>query len=73
MFDEQQLGVLIAWAVTLRNKIKDLEVWLVELQRRAKEKRPNWRINAFITDDASAEIQVVQYMHVSIVSLLQIK
>ncbi|GLJ36926.1 hypothetical protein SUGI_0746530 [Cryptomeria japonica] len=70
VFDEQQSGVPIAWTVTSRNKIEDIEVWLVELQRRAKEKRPDWSINAFIIDDASAEIQAIQYVHVSIVSLL---
>ncbi|GLJ44716.1 hypothetical protein SUGI_0940230 [Cryptomeria japonica] len=54
IFDEQQSGVPVAWDVTLRNKIEDIQVWLMELWRRAKEKRPDWRINAFITDDASA-------------------
>ncbi|GLJ12203.1 hypothetical protein SUGI_0186530 [Cryptomeria japonica] len=55
-----QLGVLVAWAVTSRNKIKDIQVWLMELRRRGKEKRPDWRINAFIMDDASAEIQAIE-------------
>ncbi|GLJ06535.1 hypothetical protein SUGI_0041370 [Cryptomeria japonica] len=60
VFDEQQSGVPVAWAVTSRNKIEDIQVWLMELWRRGKEKRPNWRINAFITDDASAEIQAIE-------------
>ncbi|GLJ21542.1 hypothetical protein SUGI_0399080 [Cryptomeria japonica] len=60
IFDEQQSRVPIAWAMTSKNKIKDIQVWLMELRRRGKEKRPNWRINAFITDDASAEIQVIE-------------
>ncbi|GLJ51355.1 hypothetical protein SUGI_1091990 [Cryptomeria japonica] len=60
VFEEQQSGVPIAWVVTSRNKIEDIQVWLMELQRREKEKRPGWRINAFITDDASAEIQAIE-------------
>ncbi|GLJ26768.1 hypothetical protein SUGI_0521860 [Cryptomeria japonica] len=60
VFDKQQSGVPIAWAVTLRNKIEDIKVWLMELRRQGKEKRPNWRINAFIMDDASAEIQEIE-------------
>ncbi|GLJ19723.1 hypothetical protein SUGI_0357260 [Cryptomeria japonica] len=60
IFDEQQSEVPVAWAVTSRNKIEDIQVWLMELQRRGKEKRPDWRINAFITDDASAEIQAIE-------------
>ncbi|GLJ46816.1 hypothetical protein SUGI_0987230 [Cryptomeria japonica] len=60
VFDEQQSGVPVAWVVTSRNKIEDIQVWLMELRRRGKEKRPDWRINAFIMDDASAEIQAIQ-------------
>ncbi|GLJ19345.1 hypothetical protein SUGI_0348530 [Cryptomeria japonica] len=60
VFDEQQSGVPIAWAMTSRNKIEDIQVWLMELRRQGKEKRPDWRINAFIMDDASAEIQAVE-------------
>ncbi|GLJ40023.1 hypothetical protein SUGI_0819270 [Cryptomeria japonica] len=60
VFDEQQSGVPVAWAVTSRNKIEDIQVWLMELRRRGKEKRPDWRINAFIMDDASAEIQAIE-------------
>ncbi|GLJ25524.1 hypothetical protein SUGI_0488640 [Cryptomeria japonica] len=56
----KQSGVPVAWAVKSRNKIKDIQVWLMELQRRGKKKRPNWRINAFITDDASADIQAIE-------------
>ncbi|GLJ34422.1 hypothetical protein SUGI_0692150 [Cryptomeria japonica] len=60
IFDEQQSRVPVAWAVTSRNKIEDIQVWLMELWRRGKEKRPDWRINAFITDDVSAEIQAIE-------------
>ncbi|GLJ54327.1 hypothetical protein SUGI_1165720 [Cryptomeria japonica] len=55
-----QSGVPVAWVVTSRNKIKDIQVWLMDLWRRGKEKRPDWRINAFITDDVSAKIQVIE-------------
>ncbi|GLJ15024.1 hypothetical protein SUGI_0245380 [Cryptomeria japonica] len=54
-----QSGLPIAWVVTSRNKIKDIQVWSMELRKRGKEKRPNWRINAFIIDDASEEIQAI--------------
>ncbi|GLJ43564.1 hypothetical protein SUGI_0906370 [Cryptomeria japonica] len=33
VFDKQQSGVPVAWAVTSRNKIEDIKVWLMELQR----------------------------------------
>ncbi|GLJ12106.1 hypothetical protein SUGI_0184440 [Cryptomeria japonica] len=55
-----QSRVPVAWVVTSRNKIEDIQVWLMELRRRGKEKRTDWRINAFIMDDASAEIQAIQ-------------
>ncbi|GLJ32963.1 hypothetical protein SUGI_0663800 [Cryptomeria japonica] len=60
MLDMMQSGVPFAWAVTSRNKIEDIQVWLMELRRRGKEKRPDWRINAFIMDDASAKIQAIE-------------
>ncbi|GLJ37851.1 hypothetical protein SUGI_0770050 [Cryptomeria japonica] len=60
VFDEQQSGVPVAWAMTSRNKIEDIQVWLMELRRQGKEKRPDWRINAFITNDASPEIQAIE-------------
>ncbi|GLJ24203.1 hypothetical protein SUGI_0461520 [Cryptomeria japonica] len=60
IFDEKQSGVPVAWSVTSRNKIEDIQVWLMELRRRGKEKRPDWRINAFITDDASAKIRAIE-------------
>ncbi|GLJ49469.1 hypothetical protein SUGI_1048140 [Cryptomeria japonica] len=56
----KQSGVPVAWVVTSRNKIKDIHVWLMELQRRGKEKRPDWRINLFIMDYASAEIHAIK-------------
>ncbi|GLJ12928.1 hypothetical protein SUGI_0200680 [Cryptomeria japonica] len=59
IFDEQQAGVPVAWAMTSRNKIENTQVWLMELQRRAKEKRTDWRIIAFITDYVSAEIHAI--------------
>ncbi|GLJ16257.1 hypothetical protein SUGI_0273460 [Cryptomeria japonica] len=60
IFDAEKAGVLVAWVVTSRNKIEDSQVWLMELQILAKEKRPDWRINAFIMDDASAEIHAIE-------------
>ncbi|GLJ23308.1 hypothetical protein SUGI_0440920 [Cryptomeria japonica] len=60
IFNEQQSGVPVVWVVTSRNTIKDIQVWLMELRRQGKEKRPDWRINVFITDDASAEIQAIE-------------
>ncbi|GLJ10880.1 hypothetical protein SUGI_0137140 [Cryptomeria japonica] len=60
VFDKQKLGVLVAWVVTSRNKIKDIQVWLMEVWRRGMKKSHDWRINAFITDDVSAEIQAIE-------------
>ncbi|GLJ31857.1 hypothetical protein SUGI_0640990 [Cryptomeria japonica] len=57
---KHQSGVPVAWAMTSGNKIEDIQVWLMELWRQGKEKRPDWRINAFIMDDMSLEIQVIE-------------
>ncbi|GLJ24768.1 hypothetical protein SUGI_0473460 [Cryptomeria japonica] len=56
IFNEKQVG----GACCMGCDIEDIQVWLMELWRRAKEKRPNWRINVFITDDASAKIQAIE-------------
>ncbi|GLJ53155.1 hypothetical protein SUGI_1132770 [Cryptomeria japonica] len=56
----EQSRVPVAWVVTSRNKIEDIQVWLMELRRRGKEKRPDWRINSFIMDDASTKIQAIE-------------
>ncbi|KAH9319153.1 hypothetical protein KI387_020922, partial [Taxus chinensis] len=62
VFDEQEARVPIAWAISSRNKIEDIYGWLAEVQKRGKHLRADWQINAFITDDASAEIQAIRYL-----------
>ena len=36
LFNEQEVGVPIAWAISSRNKVDDIYGWLVEVYKRGK-------------------------------------
>jgi hypothetical protein len=55
-FDEQQSGVPVAWVVASRNTSHDIALWLEHLMHRCYQFRPDWKVNAFMVDDALAEI-----------------
>ncbi|GLJ37316.1 hypothetical protein SUGI_0756990 [Cryptomeria japonica] len=60
IFDEQEVGVPIAWAISSRNKVDDLNEWLAEVYKRGKKCKEDWHVNAFMTDDTSAEIEAIR-------------
>jgi hypothetical protein len=59
VFDKWHNGVPIAFIITKRSKQIDLSPWMTELKRRAVGASPEWRPNAFIVDDAQAEINTI--------------
>ncbi|GLJ36743.1 hypothetical protein SUGI_0739890 [Cryptomeria japonica] len=60
VFDEQEAGIPIAWAISSRNKVEDINEWLIEVYKRGKQSKEDWHVNAFMTDDASAEIEAIR-------------
>ena len=63
VFDEQEAGVPVAWAISSRNKVEDINEWLTEVYRRGKIYKEDWHVNAFMTDDASAEIEAIRFYY----------
>ncbi|GLJ47194.1 hypothetical protein SUGI_0996270 [Cryptomeria japonica] len=60
VFDEQEVSIPIAWAISSRNKVEDINEWLTEVYKRGKQSKEDWHVNAFMTDDASAEIEAIR-------------
>ncbi|GLJ52772.1 hypothetical protein SUGI_1124130 [Cryptomeria japonica] len=60
VFDEQEADIPIAWAISSRNKVEDINEWLIEVYKRGKQSKEDWHVNAFMTDDASAEIEAIR-------------
>ena len=61
IFDKQQSGVPIAWVVSSRNRSTDISLWLSKLMDRGRQLKLEWTVNAFMTDDALAEINAIRY------------
>ena len=61
VFDEQEAGVPVAWAISSINKVEDINEWLIEIYKRGKQYREDWHVNTFMTDDASAEIEAIRF------------
>jgi len=59
-FDEQQSGVPIAWVVASWNTSEDIALWLEQLMHRCRQICPDWKPNAFMVDDALAEISALR-------------
>ena len=59
-FDEQQSGVLVAWVVASRNTSDDIALWLEKLMHRCFQIRLDWKVNAFMVDDALVEIAALR-------------
>jgi hypothetical protein len=59
VFDKWRNGVPIAFIITKRSKQIDLSSWMTELKRKAVGASPEWRPNAFIVDDAKADINTI--------------
>ncbi|GLJ18412.1 hypothetical protein SUGI_0326200 [Cryptomeria japonica] len=60
VFDEQEAGVPIAWAISSRNKVEDINEWLEEVYKRGKQCKEDCHVNTFMIDDASAEIEAIR-------------
>ena len=61
VFDEQEVGIPIAWVISSKNKVDDIHGWLVEVYKRGKQCKEDWQANAFMTNDASAEIEEIRF------------
>jgi len=59
-FDEQQIRVPVAWVVASRNTSDDIAIWLEQLMRKCFQTRLDWKVNAFMVDDALAEINALR-------------
>ena len=60
VFDAQQSGVPVAWVVASRNTSPDIALWLEQLMVRCYKIHPDWKVNAFMVDDALAEIDALR-------------
>eukprot|EP01018_Ginkgo_biloba_P034324 Gb_03471 [translate_table: standard] len=56
VFDKQQNGLPIAWVISSRDRASDIKEWLSALIEEGVKERQDWKVNAFMTDDALAEI-----------------
>ena len=56
VFDAQQSGVPVAWVVASRNTSTYISLWLEQLMVRCYNIHPDWKVNAFMVDDALAKI-----------------
>ena len=56
MFDHQQSGVPVACVVESRNTSHDISLWLEQLMHRCHQVDHSWKVNAFMVDDALADI-----------------
>eukprot|EP01018_Ginkgo_biloba_P033481 Gb_07967 [translate_table: standard] len=56
VFDKQQNGLPIAWVISSRDKTSDIKIWLSALIEEGVKEREDWKVNAFMIDDALAEI-----------------
>jgi hypothetical protein len=61
VFDKHRNGVPVAWVISSRNSTYDIRKWLSALFDVGMKERPDWHVRAFITDDATAEIQALRF------------
>lgn len=60
VFDEWRNGIPVAFVITARSKSTDLSPWMRALNTKMTNEQVAWRPNAFILDDANAEINSVR-------------
>jgi len=70
VFDKWRNGVPVAFIVTQRSKESDISPWLGALRVKLVSKMPQWRPNAFIVDDAQAEINALKFVLDAAIPLL---
>eukprot|EP01018_Ginkgo_biloba_P007645 Gb_03303 [translate_table: standard] len=64
VFDKFQNGVPIAWVVSSRDTTSDIEEWLQAIFDAGVKERQDWKVCAFMTDDAAAEIQALRWIFI---------
>ena len=72
IFYEQEASVPIAWAISSRSRVEDISEWLTMIYRQGKQLRDDWHVNAFMTDDASAEIEAIRFL-LPLISIFKVK
>ncbi len=60
VFDNWRNGIPVAYIVTSRSKQVDLSPWLKAIRKRMTDTKPEWKPNAFVVDDAQAEINALR-------------
>ena len=56
VFDKHRNGIPVAWVISSRNTTNDICRWMLSKFAIRIKECPNWHVQAFITDDAEAEI-----------------
>ena len=56
VFDEHHNGIPVAWVISSHNTPNDICRLMLSLFAIRIKERPNWHVQAFITDDVAAEI-----------------
>ena len=46
--------------VSSRNRSSAISLWLSKIMERGRQLKPDWTVNAFMTDDALAEIDAIR-------------
>ncbi|XP_057842917.1 uncharacterized protein LOC131052308 [Cryptomeria japonica] len=59
-FDSHENGVPVAWVVTSRNSTADITSWLQVLHDIGRRHRPDWKVNAFMSDDLAPETEAIR-------------
>eukprot|EP01018_Ginkgo_biloba_P013838 Gb_04941 [translate_table: standard] len=62
VFDKKQNGLPIAWVISSHNRASDIKIWLSVLIKEGIKESEDWKVNAFMTNDALAEIRALRSM-----------
>ncbi|KAK9034753.1 hypothetical protein V6N11_050906 [Hibiscus sabdariffa] len=60
VFDSRQHALPVAWVITRSVAKPDMAKWMKALLDRARSVDPGWKINGFVIDDASMEIDPIR-------------
>ncbi|XP_059075214.1 uncharacterized protein LOC131053458 [Cryptomeria japonica] len=60
IFDSKHMGVPVAWVIMSRSYAHDIAYWMHILLQRVHMKNIEWSLNAFMVDDAGAEIKAIR-------------
>lgn len=61
-FDSQHNGVPVAWVIMSRSMTSDISKWMETLLLKVRMGMLEWKLNAFMVDDAAAEIGAIRYI-----------